>query len=128
MKHYFLDEPLLFRRCAYQIIRRCVPKREMGDILKHCHSLECGGHFNGQRTNEKVLQSSFYWPPLFKDAHSFAKACDQYQRIGNIGKRKEMPLTTILEVELFYVWGIYFMRPFPSSYGYKYILLAVDYV
>ena len=39
-----------------------------------------------------------------------------------------MPLTNILEVELFDVWGIDFMGLFPSYYGYKYILLAVDYV
>ena len=39
-----------------------------------------------------------------------------------------MPLTNILEVELFDVWGIDFMVPFPSSYGQKYILLAVNYV
>ena len=39
-----------------------------------------------------------------------------------------MPLTNILEVELFDVWGIDFMGLFPSSYGHKGILLAVDYV
>ena len=39
-----------------------------------------------------------------------------------------MPLTNILKLELFDVWGIDFMGPFPSSYGHKYILLAVDYV
>ena len=39
-----------------------------------------------------------------------------------------MPLTNILEVELFNVWGIDFMSLFPSSYGHKYILLAVDYM
>ena len=39
-----------------------------------------------------------------------------------------MSLTNILEVELFDVWGIDFMGPFPSSYGHKYILLVVDYV
>ena len=39
-----------------------------------------------------------------------------------------MPLTNVLEVELFDVCGIDFMGPFPSSYGHKYILLAVDYV
>ena len=99
----------------------------MGEILTHCHSLECGGHFNGQRTAAKVLQSGFYWPSIFKYAHLFAKSCDRCQRIGNIGRRNEMPLTNILEVELFYVWGIDFMGPFPSSYGHMYILLAVDY-
>ncbi|XP_060211987.1 uncharacterized protein LOC132639566 [Lycium barbarum] len=34
----------------------------------------------------------------------------------------------ILEVELFDVWGIDFIGPFVSSYGNKYILVAVDYV
>ena len=29
---------------------------------------------------------------------------------------------------MFDVWDIDFMRPFPSSYSNKYILIAVDYV
>ena len=39
-----------------------------------------------------------------------------------------MPLNPILEVELFDVWGIDFMGPFPDSFGHQYILLAVNYV
>ena len=39
-----------------------------------------------------------------------------------------MPRHNILEIELFDVWGIDFMGPFPLSYGQKYILVAVDYV
>ena len=39
-----------------------------------------------------------------------------------------MPLNPILEVELFNVWGIDFMGPFPNSFGHQYILLVVDYV
>jgi hypothetical protein len=39
-----------------------------------------------------------------------------------------MPLTNILVSEIFDVWGIDFMRPFPFSFGNLYILLAVDYV
>ncbi|XP_050878430.1 uncharacterized protein LOC127082228 [Lathyrus oleraceus] len=42
--------------------------------------------------------------------------------------RDEVPLKGILEVEVFDVWGIEFMGPFPSSFGNKYILVAVDYV
>lgn len=37
-------------------------------------------------------------------------------------------MTTILQLELFGVWGIGFMGPFVSSYGMKYILVVVDYV
>lgn len=39
-----------------------------------------------------------------------------------------MPLTLILVYEIFDVWGIDFMCPFPSSYNNIYIILAVDYV
>ena len=39
-----------------------------------------------------------------------------------------MPLTNILEVEVFDVWGINFIGPFPPSFGNLYILVAFDYV
>lgn len=38
---------------------------------------------------------------------------------------QQMP---ILICEIFDVWGIDFMGPFPSSFGNSYILLVVDYV
>ncbi|XP_027166325.1 uncharacterized protein LOC113766318 [Coffea eugenioides] len=56
------------------------------------------------------------------------EVCDACQRTGNISRKNEMPLTTFLEVELFDIWGIDFMGPFPSSFNNKYILVAVDYV
>ena len=39
-----------------------------------------------------------------------------------------MPLTPILKVEIFDLWGIDFMGPFPMSYCNQFILVAVDYV
>ncbi|KAL4335708.1 hypothetical protein GQ457_07G002730 [Hibiscus cannabinus] len=127
-KGYFWDEPYLFKQCADQIIRRCIPEEKQQTILEQCHSAPYGGHFGGNRTAAKVLQSGFYWPTLHKDAQLFCQQCDRCQRTGNISKRNEMPLQNILEVELFDVWGIDFMGPFPSSFGNLYILLAVDYV
>ncbi|KAL6310937.1 hypothetical protein AAG906_016240 [Vitis piasezkii] len=59
----------------------------------------CGGHFASQKTAMKVIQSGFWWPSLFKDAHSMCKGCDRY-----------------------------FMGPFPMSFGHSYILVGVDYV
>ena len=128
LKHYYWEEPILYRHCADQVIRRCVPEDEMLSILNPCHTLPCGGHFGGQRTAAKVLQSGFYWPSLFKDAHRFVSTCDKCQRIGNISRKDEPPMHPILEVELFDLWGIDFIRPFPASYNNLYILLAVDYV
>ncbi|CAA7051807.1 unnamed protein product [Microthlaspi erraticum] len=71
------------------------------------------------------LQAGFWWPTMFKDAHAFISRCDACQRMGNISKRNEMPQNFILEVEVFDVWGIDFMGPFPTSFGDQYIWLQL---
>ena len=76
----------------------------------------------------KVLQYGFYWPSFFKDAHTICRECDKCQRLGKISHRHMMPLNPILVVDLFDVWGIDLIGPFPSSFGYVYILVGVDYV
>ena len=65
-------------------------------------------------------------PPIGSDRES---GCDNAcQRMVNISRRNEMPLQGILVVQIFDVWRINFMKPFPSSFGNIYILLAMDYV
>ena len=56
------------------------------------------------------------------------KQCNKCQRMGKISRRHMMPLNPILVVELFDILGIDFMGPFPTSFGYTYILVGVDYV
>ncbi|XP_062088688.1 uncharacterized protein LOC133795248 [Humulus lupulus] len=58
VKRYYWEEPILYKHCPDQVIRRCVPEEEMLSILTHCHSLHCGGHFGGTRTAAKVLQKA----------------------------------------------------------------------
>ncbi|XP_070013005.1 uncharacterized protein [Nicotiana sylvestris] len=60
----------------------------------------------------KVLSYGFYWHTLYKDAGELMKRCDECQRAGGISKKDEMPLTTILEVDIFDVCDIDFMGPF----------------
>ncbi|GJR48559.1 reverse transcriptase domain-containing protein [Tanacetum coccineum] len=55
-------------------------------------------------------------------------SCDTCQRQGKISQRDEMPQNAIQVCEIFDVWGIDFMGPFPSSHGNKYILVAVDHL
>ncbi|RVW79268.1 Pol polyprotein [Vitis vinifera] len=76
----------------------------------------------------KVLQSGLCWPSLFKDAHTMCRSCDRCQRLGKLIRRNQMPMNPILIVNLFDVWGIDFMGPFPMSFGNSYILVGVDYV
>ena len=90
-----------------------MPKEEQQGILSHCHESACGGHFASLKTTMKVLQSGFYWPSLYKDAHNICCACDKCQRIGKISYCHMMPLNPILVVDLFDVWGIDFIGSFP---------------
>ena len=46
--------------------------------------------------------------------------------VGRISHQNMMPLNPILEIELFDVWGIDFVGPFPNSFENQYILVAVD--
>nr|GEY32850.1 reverse transcriptase domain-containing protein [Tanacetum cinerariifolium] len=99
VKHYLWDDPFLFKICADQVIRRCVSGQEAFDILKAYHSGPTEGHYGSNYTTKNVFDA-----------------------------RDEMPQNSIQVYEIFDIWGIDFIRPFPSSRGKKYILVAVDYL
>ena len=69
-RSFFFDDPYMFKYCADQIIRRCIPNDEIQNVLSFCHDQACGGHFSSQKTAAKVLQSGLYWPTLFKDSYT----------------------------------------------------------
>ncbi|GJV42859.1 reverse transcriptase domain-containing protein [Tanacetum coccineum] len=128
VKHYFWDDPYLFCTCADQIIRRCVHGHEALEILKACHEGPTRGHHSANLTAQKVFDAGFFWSTMYRDTHTMIKSCDTCQRQGKISQRDEMPQNSIQVCEIFDVWGIDFMGPFPSSRGNKYILVAVDYL
>ncbi|XP_070022068.1 uncharacterized protein [Nicotiana sylvestris] len=70
----------------------------------------------------------YIWDEPFLYKQCADQLVSRCQRTGTITKRNEMPLQNILAVELFDVWGIDFIGPFPYSNGHRYILLGVDYV
>nr|GEY68157.1 reverse transcriptase domain-containing protein [Tanacetum cinerariifolium] len=127
-RHYFWDDPYLFRTCADKIIRRCVAGKEAIDIHNACHSGPTGGHYGANYTAKKVFYSRFYWPSIYNDAFELVKSCDSCQRQGKNSQKDEMPQNFIQIYEIFDVWGIDFMGLFSSSKGNKYILVAVDYL
>nr|GEY17803.1 reverse transcriptase domain-containing protein [Tanacetum cinerariifolium] len=91
VKHYFWDDPFLFKICADQVIRRCVYGKEALDILKACHNGPTGVHQGANLTAKKVFDAGFFWPTIYKDSHEFVKNCDSCQRQGKISQRDEMP-------------------------------------
>nr|GFA02846.1 reverse transcriptase domain-containing protein [Tanacetum cinerariifolium] len=86
------------------------------------------GHHGTNFTGKKVFDASFFWLTIYRDAHNLVKSWDICQRQGKFSQRDEMPQNVIQVCEIFDVWGIYFMGPFSSSRGNRYILVAVDYL
>nr|GFA47204.1 reverse transcriptase domain-containing protein [Tanacetum cinerariifolium] len=97
-------------------------------IIKACHNGPTGGHYGASYTAKKVFDLGFYWTSIYKDAFELVKHCDSCQRQGKVSQRDEMPQNFIQICEIFDLWGIDFMGPFPSSKGNKYILVAVEYL
>ncbi|GKE46305.1 reverse transcriptase domain-containing protein [Tanacetum coccineum] len=77
-------------------MRRCVAGSETLEILAHCHSGPTSGHHSANVTAKKVYESGFYWPSIFKDANEYV-------------------------CEVFNVWGLDFMGPFPQSRVVKFL-------
>ncbi|GJR51402.1 reverse transcriptase domain-containing protein [Tanacetum coccineum] len=88
--------------------QKCVSGHEALEILKACHEGPTGGHHSANLTARKVF--------------------DAVPKTSKISHREEMPQNAIQVCEIFDIWGIDFMGPFPSSKGNKYILVAVDYL
>nr|GEY41831.1 reverse transcriptase domain-containing protein [Tanacetum cinerariifolium] len=105
VKHYFWDDPFLFKICADQVIRRCVHGQEAIDVLKAFHYRPTGGYHGPNYTAKKVFDSGFYWPTIYRDAQDLVKNYDVCQRQGKISQRDEMPQNSIQVYEIFDVWG-----------------------
>nr|GFA37266.1 reverse transcriptase domain-containing protein [Tanacetum cinerariifolium] len=120
VKHYFWDDPFLFKVCADQVIRRCVHGKEALEILEACHNGPTRAHHGANLTAKKVFVAGFFWPTIYKDAYELVKHCDSCQRQGKILQLDEMPQNAIQICKIFYVWGIDFMGPFSSSRGNKF--------
>ena len=39
LKHFYWEDPILYKHCVDQVKRRCVLEEEMESILNHCHAL-----------------------------------------------------------------------------------------
>ncbi|XP_073061662.1 uncharacterized protein [Primulina eburnea] len=62
IKFFYWDDPFVYKRCADQVIRRCVEDFEAQQILEKCHSSPYGGHFGASRTAAKHKVALAYHP------------------------------------------------------------------
>ena len=117
----FLDEqlfiwnyPYLFNYYLDQIIRRCILNEPFQNVPSFFHGQSYGGHFSGKKDLGEILRSGFYQPTLVRDVYEYYKRCLHHHQMGKIGRKYMMLLTSIIVVDIYYVWGIDFMGPLPS--------------
>ncbi|GJV34921.1 reverse transcriptase domain-containing protein [Tanacetum coccineum] len=93
VKHYFWDDPFLFKICADQVIRRCVHGEEALDILEACHNGPTGGHHGANLTAKKVFdavgENRASWSDKLDDA-LWAFRCTPYKLV--YGKACHLPI------------------------------------
>ncbi|GJU71645.1 reverse transcriptase domain-containing protein [Tanacetum coccineum] len=75
--------------------------KEALEILKACHEGPTGGHHSANLTARKVFDAGFFWPTIYRDAHTMIKSYDTCQRQGKISQRDEMPQNAIQVCEIF---------------------------
>nr|GEY53050.1 hypothetical protein [Tanacetum cinerariifolium] len=85
VKHYFWDDPYLFKIYADQIIRRCVSGHKAIDILKACHSRPIGGK-NRASWSDKLDDA--LW--AFRTAYKTPIGCTPYKLV--YGKACHLPI------------------------------------
>ena len=104
-------------------------KDHVKHILIELHDGPTHSHFSKETTTHKVLREGYYWPTLFKDAHSHARTCQICQ--VNVG-RERRPAFLLQPVTIenpFEQWGLDVVGEINpnSSKLHKYIHTTTDY-
>ena len=66
----FIDN-VIFQRNYDNVFLKCLENPEYDNLLFDMHARPVGGIFLGEITAHKVLRVGYYWPTLFKYAHTF---------------------------------------------------------
>jgi hypothetical protein len=124
-----LINDILFQKNFDGVFLRCLEKEESEKVLVELHSDDVGGHFGGDTTTHKVLRAGYYWPTLFKYAHTLARKCIICQKAAGRVKKVAFPLQPVTVDTPFQQWGLDIIGPInpPSSQQHKYILMTTNY-
>eukprot|EP00253_Pinus_taeda_P016409 PITA_16409 len=128
-KQYQLVNDVLFRMNYDFVLLRCLEKSEAEKVLQELHDGPAGGHYAIDATAHKILRSWYYWPTLFKDAHSYVRKCQVCQIVVGKQKKPSFALQLVNIEQPFDQWGLDIIGDIvPHSFKkHRYILTATDY-
>ena len=70
---YQIIEGILFKKNYDGVPLRCLEKEDVKKVMVDLHDGPAGGHFFGDTTAHKILRARYYWPTLFKYAHTHVR-------------------------------------------------------
>jgi hypothetical protein len=102
---YYLESSVLFWINYDGVLLICLECEDADKVLKELHDGPTGGQFAGNTSAHKILRDGYYWPTLFKYAHTYARNCKTCQM--NVGKEKRVvvPLQPVTVSRPFKKWG-----------------------
>eukprot|EP00253_Pinus_taeda_P028033 PITA_28033 len=127
-KDYMIDDDTLYHRGVNIVMRRCLTHEEAEKVLNDYHLGACGGHLSGYATAQKILQSGYFWPIIFRDCIIAVRSCHACQICDRKTRLPPAPLHPVVAIGPFAKWAIGFMTCNPTSAeGHVYIIVTVDY-
>eukprot|EP00253_Pinus_taeda_P005043 PITA_05043 len=90
-----LVNDVIFRMNYDYALLRCLEKYKAEKVLQELHDGPVGGHYAGDATAHKILCVGYYWPTLFKDAHSYIRKCQICQTTAGRQKKPSFPLQLV---------------------------------
>ena len=98
-------------------------------MLQELHDGPAGGHYAGDTIAHKILCARYYWPTIFKDAHSYVRKCQVFQTSAGRQRKPSFPSQPVNIAQPFDQWGLDTIGEIVphSSKQHRYILTATDY-
>jgi hypothetical protein len=103
---YHLVNSVLFHVNYDGVLLRCLKHEHADKVLKELHDGPAGGHFTRNTNSHKILRAGYYWPTLFRDAHTYARNCKTCQISTGREKRAVVPLQPVVISRPFEQWGL----------------------
>ena len=107
---------------------RCLGPEVAKEMIKEVHVGECEEHQRKKKLYRCLLQMGYYWPTMKRDTIEFVKNCHSCQEQANLIHTHPQNLHCMVTLWPFHTWGLNLVGPInPPSYGYIWILVAMEY-
>lgn len=74
---------------------RFLEKEDAEKVLIDHHDGPTRGYFSGDAIARKFLRSSYYWPTVYKDCHSYVRKCKTCQLGAGKERKFSIPLQLV---------------------------------